>query len=192
MPHIGMSKFKTALLTLGSALALSAASSACAASFEVWNGSSWVNSGSTHFTGPISISYIGMLLPCNADLGVTISAGTAAVTSWTLSGSTACAGATAHNLPWPISVTSYSGPNPPFTGAPLLAGPLYEVSLSGMRFYLPPPMNVYCPSSAGAAVLKGVIDADGKLVFKQNVGPCSIQTRATFSLQSSPKVRVVP
>lgn len=187
-----MSKLRTTLLALGAALAISASSAASAASFQLWNGSAWVSTGTVHYRGPISYSFLGNVLPCEADLGVSFVSGSGSATSLALSGSTSCINATSFNLPWPMAPASYSGPNPPFSGAPFLYAPLYEVQIGGVRVYLPPPMNVYCPSSTGTGTIKGVMDSNGELVFKQTLGPCTVQTRAGYKLKPDVPVRIVP
>lgn len=190
-----MSKFKTSLLTLASAVAIFGAASASAASFEVWNGSAWVSTGTTNFTGPTTASYLGVPAPCDANFAVSISGGVATVTSATFTGSSTCTGILA-STPWPMSApTAYTGANPPFAGAPTLTPSLYNVSISGVRIYLPPPLNVNCPNGSGTATVTGVLDSANRFVFKSTLGPCSVQTRtnsAPNALVANPAVRVVP
>lgn len=193
-----MSKLKISLLTLVSAAALFGAASASAASYVVWDGGSisWQPNGTTNFTGPTTATYLGNGLPCDANFTVQLTAGTAQVTAASFSGSAACAGIVAYNLPWPMSApTPYTGANPPFTGAPTLTPPLYNVSISGVRIYLPPPLNVYCPSSTGVSTVTGVLDGANRYVFKATMGACSVQTRtntAPYSVVANPEVRVIP
>ncbi|MEH6417473.1 hypothetical protein [Pseudomonas sp. CGJS7] len=191
-----MSKFKTSLLTLVSAMAVFGASSASAASYEIWNGSAWVNSGTSHFTGPTTAVYSGIQAPCNADFTVVLSGGAASVTAASFSGSSTCAGITASNLPWPLSAPSaYSGPNPVFSGSPTLTPALWSVTISGVRINIPAPLNANCPSASGSGSVPGVLDANSYFVFKATLGPCSVQTRtnqAPNALVASPAVRVVP
>ncbi|MGH8082196.1 MAG: hypothetical protein ACREP7_16600, partial [Lysobacter sp.] len=181
-------------LALASAAAIFGASSASAASFELWNGSAWVNSGSVSFTGPTSATYIGNSVPCDATFNVTVSGGAASVTSASFAGSAACSGIVAYNLAWPMTPGAYSGANPPFTGAPTLTPTLWSVGISGVRIYIPSPLNVYCPSSTGTGTVNGVLDSAGpnRFVFKATLGPCGVQTRAGGALTASVPVRVVP
>lgn len=191
MDYRPMSTLKAGLTGLVAALALCGAAPAAAASFQLWNGSAWVNSGNFHFQGPIAFHYLGVQLPCDADFNVQVDNGSASVTAATFSGSNACAAVVAQGLPWPITPGLYTGPNPPFTGAPTLTGPLYSVAFSGIRVYLPPPMNVVCPSTTGSGTINGVLDSTGRLVFRSNVGPCTIQTRPGGALQASVTIRVI-
>lgn len=191
-----MSKLKTSLLTLVSAVAVFGAASASAASYQIWNGSAWVNSGTTNFVGPTTAAYVGNQVPCTANFTVTLTNGAAAVTAASFSGSSSCNGITTGGLPWALSApTAYGGANPPFAGAPTLVGALNSVTISGVRIFIPTPLNVYCPSSTGTGSVAGVLDANSYFVFKANLGPCAVQTRtnsAPNALVASPAVRVVP
>lgn len=206
-----MSRLRTALLGLASAAALLGPGASSAASFQVWDGaiSNWSNNGITHFTGPTTASYVGISLPCNADFTVEVINGSAQVIAAAFTGSTACAGIVAY-LPWPVTAaaTPYTGPNPPFAGAPTLTPVLWNVSVGNVKIHLPPPINVTCPSvgSPGGTVT-GVLDvADqagappaapmpNRYVFKQNLGPCLVQTRTNAfpnSLVANPAVKIIP
>ncbi|MFK3647751.1 hypothetical protein ACI2IY_04860 [Lysobacter enzymogenes] len=193
-----MSKLKHSILALVSAAAICGATSASAASFELWNGSAWVNSGSVTFTGPTTASYIGNSLPCTANFSVSVSGGVAVVTGASFTGSSACNGIVASNFNWgmtPGAAGGYTGANPPFTGAPTLTGPLSSVSISGIRIFLPAPLNVTCPSTTGSGTINGVLESSGsgsnRFVFKGALGPCSVQTQNGGGLSPSTPVRVI-
>ncbi|ALN83961.1 hypothetical protein IEQ11_02875 [Lysobacter capsici] len=193
-----MSKLKNSLLALATAAAVFGASSASAASFELWNGSGWTNTGSLTFFGPTTASYLGIAVPCNASFTVTVSGGAASVTAASFSGSSACTGITAYNLPWAMTPSAYSGANPPFSGSPTLTPTLWSVAISGVRIYIPAPLNVYCPSSTGSGSINGVLDStstatqNNQFVFKGALGACSVQTQNNGWLGATTLVRVVP
>lgn len=188
-----MSKLKQSFLALVTAAAVCGAGSASAASFELWNGSAWVNTGSVTFTGPTTASYLGIAVPCNATFNVNVSGGTATVGSASFSGSAACSGITASNLPWAMTPGAYGGANPPFAGAPTLTPTLWSVSISGVRIYIPAPLNVNCPSATGSGTINGVLDSasPNRFVFKGTLGPCSVQTQNNGALSASVPVRVI-
>lgn len=190
-----MSKLKHSILALVSAAAICGATSASAASFELWNGSAWVNSGSVTFTGPTTASYIGNSLPCTATFNVSLSGGVATVTSASFAGSSACSGIVASNFPWGMTPGAYGGANPPFAGAPTLSGALSSVAISGIRIFLPAPLNVTCPSATGSGTVNGVLESSGsgsnRFVFKGTLGPCSVQTQNGQALSPSVPVRVI-
>lgn len=192
-----MSKIKYSLLALVSAAAICGATSASAASFELWNGSGWTNTGTVNFVGPTTATYLGIAVPCTANFGVTVTGGNAQVTSATFSGSSACSGITAYALPWSMTPGSYSGPNPPFSGSPTLTPTLWSVAISGVRIFIPSPLNVYCPSSTGTGTVNGVLDftslpgVNNKFVFRGTLGACSVQTQNNGSLEASIPVRVI-
>lgn len=192
-----MSKLKNSLLALATAAAVFGASSASAASFELWTGTGWSNNGTLNFTGPTTASYVGIGVPCTANFAVSLTSGVATVTSATFSGSAACSGITAYNLPWGMTPGAYTGPNPPFTGAPTLTPDLWSVAISGVRIFIPSPLNVYCPSQTGSGTVNGVLDftslpgVNNKFVFKGALGACSVQTQNNSSLEASKPVRVV-
>lgn len=193
-----MSKLRTTLLTLASTASVFAATSASAASFEVWTGSSWSNNGIVHLIGPINITS----LPCTADLTVAVVAGVANVVAAGFSGASACSSVSAQNLPWLLSApTPYTGANPPFSGAPTLTPRLSSVQITGVRILA---LGSYCPSAIGLGTISSVLDnsyqtsfppAANRVVFKTTLGPCAIQTRTTtapYSLVANVPVRVVP
>ena len=201
-----MSKFRTTLFAAVSAVTLLAAGSAGASTFQVWNSSiaDWSNTGETHFTGPTLASYLGLPIPCNTDITVSVVAGVASVTSARFSGSAACNGIVPYFLPWAVTATPYTGANPPFAGAPTLSPVLSSVTISGIKLYLPSPINLNCPGTAGS--ITGVLDVTdqlgspslpptpNRLAFKGNLGPCLVQTRtntAPFSLIANPAVRIL-
>jgi hypothetical protein len=192
-----MSKLKNSLLALATAAAVFGASSASAASFELWNGSGWANNGTLTFFGPTTASYVGVGVPCNASFTVTVTGGNAAVTAASFSGSSACTGITAYNLPWAMTPSAYTGANPPFTGSPTLTPTLWGVAISGVRIYIPSPLNVYCPSQTGSGSINGVLDStstatkNNQFVFKGALGACSVQTQNNGALSASTLVRVV-
>lgn len=201
-----MSKLRTALFAAVSAMTLLGAGSAGASTFQVWDSaiSNWSSNGVTHFTGPTSASYVGISIPCNADITVSVVAGVATVTNATFSGSTACSGIVPYFLPWAVTAAPYTGGNPPFAGAPTLSPVLSSITISGIKLYLPPPININCPGTTGSitAVLD-VTDQLGappaaptpnRLAFKGNLGPCAVQTRtstAPNSLVANPAVRIL-
>ncbi|MBN7137946.1 hypothetical protein A7A76_02425 [Lysobacter enzymogenes] len=193
-----MSKLKHSILALVSAAAICGATSASAASFELWNGSAWVNSGTVTFSGPTTASYLGNSLPCTATFTVNLSGGAATVTGASFTGSSACNGIVASNFAWgmtPGAAGGYTGANPPFTGAPTLTGALSSVSISGIRIFLPAPLNVTCPSTTGSGTINGVLESSGsgsnRFVFKGALGPCSVQTQNGGALSPSTPVRVI-
>lgn len=188
-----MSKLKYSILALVSVAAIGAATSASAASFELWNGSAWVNSGSVSFTGPTTAGYLGNNVPCSANFSVSVSGGVASVTAASFSGSAACSGIVASNLPWAMTPGAYSGANPPFAGAPTLTPTLWSVTISGARIFIPAPLNVNCPSATGSGTVNGVLDSSGpnKFVFKGALGPCTVQTQNNGALSASVPVRVL-
>lgn len=189
------------------ALALAAAPAA-ASSVQVWDAttSNWSNNGVAHLTGPTTLSYLGLSLPCNADLTVTVSAGVALVTAASFSGSSICNGTTSWLLPWPVTpaATPYTGANPPFPGAPTLTPTLWSVAIAGVRLSVAGPPAFSCPSTTGSSTINGVLDvADqagappaaptaNRFVFRNMLGPCSLQTRSTGALTADPALRIVP
>lgn len=201
-----MSKLRTALFAAVSAMTLLGANPASASTFQVWDSSisDWSNTGVTHFTGPIMAFYLGQSIPCNTDLTVSVVAGVATVTNATFSGSPTCAGIVTYFLPWAMSAAPYTGANPAFAGAPVLSPVLSSVTISGVKLYIPSPANANCPGTPGTitAVLD-VSDQAGspplaptpnRLVFKNNLGPCTVQTRtntAPNSLIANPAVRIL-
>jgi hypothetical protein len=201
-----MSKLRTTLFTAVSAITLLGAGSAGASTFQVWDNSiaDWSNNGVTHFTGPTAVAYLGVAVVCNADLTVTVIAGVATVTAATFTGSTACTGIVPYFLPWSVSTAPYAGPNPPFTGAPVLSPVLSSVIIGGVKLYVPLPANANCPSTAGSiSAVLDVSDQTGspplaptpnRLVFKNSLGPCVFYTRtntAPNSLVANPAVRIL-
>lgn len=206
-----MSELRIVLLGLASGMSLLGTGAASAASFQVWDSSTanWSNSGTTHFVGPTQVSFLGNILPCTADFTVSLANGNASVIAASFNGSTTCAGVVAY-LPWPVTAAPgpYTGPNPPFAGAPTLDPVLWSVSIGNVKIYLPAPFNVYCPGVAPpGGTITGVLDvADqagsppaaptpNRFVFKQSLGPCAVQTRTStwpFSLVANPAVRIVP
>jgi hypothetical protein len=193
-----MSKLRTCLLTLATTASVFAASSASAASFEVWTGSSWSNNGIVHLIGPISINS----MPCNADVTVAVVAGVANVVAAGFSGTSACSTVSAQNLPWLLSApVPYTGANPPFAGAPTLTPRLSSVQITGVRILA---LGSYCPSAIGLGSIATILDSSyqtsfppvaNRFVFKTTLGPCAIQTRTTtapYSLVANVPLRVVP
>ena len=195
-----MSKLRTTLLALAATASVFAASSASAASFEVWNGVGWSNNGTVLLSGPISINN----LPCNADFTVAVVAGVANVVAVRFAGTvSACGAVSAQHLPWLLSAPiPYSGANPPFSGAPILTPVLSSVQISGVRLLVP---GSYCPSATGTGTIASVLDtsyqggslppANNRLVFKTTLAACTFQTRTTtppYSLVTLTPMRVVP
>ncbi|MEH6418159.1 hypothetical protein [Pseudomonas sp. CGJS7] len=196
-----MLSLKTALFGLISAATVAAAP-AGAASFEVWNGSAWSASGTTHLVGPVDFSYLSQF-PCTADFTVTVNNGVATVSQAQFGGSQLCAAISAQLLPWSMlaSPTPYAGANPPFAGAPMLTPQLHEVSLTGVRIRLPAPLNANCPATPSTGgTLVGVLDSTTQLsapvanrfVFNTTLAPCSIRTRANPTMTANPALRIVP
>lgn len=188
-----MFKLKHSILALVSAAALCGAGTASASSFELWNGSAWVNSGTVTFTGSTTASYLGIGVPCSANFTVNLAGGVATVTAASFSGSAACSGIVASNLPWSMVGSAYSGANPPFAGAPTLTPTLWTVAITGVRIYIPAPLNVNCPSPSGSGTVSGVLDqtVPNKFVFKSALGPCSVQTQNNLWLSPNFQVRVL-
>lgn len=191
-----MSPLKTSLLTLATAAAVFGSTAAAAASFEVWNGTGWTNNGATHLTGTVSLLYVGTNYPCKVDWTVTIVGGVATVTNAAYSGTAACAAMAPQHLPWPIAApTVFTGPNPPFAGAPVLTAPLYNVKISGYQTLVPPPVNMACPSPATTGTIPGVLDASNRFTFYATLGPCTMKPNpliAPNSLVADPALRVAP
>lgn len=164
---------------------------ASAQHLQIWNGSAWVNTGTVTYTGSVQLTYLGITLPCSSTWVLTISGGVGSVASMTKSGSSACTGSSASNLLWPVSDNSYTGLNPPFSGAPTLTAPLYSIRITGVRIYVPAPLSVFCPSSTTSGTINGVMDSTGRIVFKATLGPCSFQTQRDSWLTPDRPVRVV-
>ncbi|BAV99817.1 hypothetical protein ABIE09_004535 [Lysobacter enzymogenes] len=193
-----MLKLKHSLLALVSVAALCGATSASADQFEIYDGTNWIKNGVVSFLGPTSATYLGNTVPCDANFTVTLTNGVGAVTGAAFTGSSTCNGITVSaspSNPWPMTPSHYTGPNPPFTGAPTLTTTIWGVAISNVRIYLPPPLNVYCPSSTGTASINGALDStwpSNMFVFKGALGACAVQTRAGGALRSTVPVRVVP
>ncbi|SDY81368.1 hypothetical protein SAMN04487939_106220 [Lysobacter sp. yr284] len=193
-----MSKLKYSILALVSAAAICGATTAAAApgTFLLWNGTSWVNNGQVTFTGRTTASYLQLQLPCDqATFVVDVVNGNAKVSAATFAGSSACTKIVAQNLPWAmVPDTVYTGSNPPFPGAPTLNGPLYGVTISGIRIYLPLPLNVTCPNATGSGSISGALDSSfpaNRFAFQGALGPCGVQTQAGYYLSSSVPVTVI-
>lgn len=184
------------VLSLLAAVMLLVSTPSSAASLQLFNGSAWVDSGTVVYTGPVSLTYLGITVPCTMSMAVSIHSSktfsASTVTSLSESGSTTCSGIFAGNLPWAIALGYYSGPNPPFTGAPTLTPPLYSFTITGVRLFIPAPLNVNCPSATGSGTVNAVIDGSGRMVFKSALGPCVFQTQNNGFLTPSVPVRVVP
>lgn len=201
-----MSPFRISLLGLAASMTMLGSASASAASFQVWNPSTgtWSANGTVHLAGPISVTAVSSF-SCNADFTLTVVNGSASITNVVLSGASICPAVVTY-LPWPATAAAfpYIGANPPFTGAPTLSPTLWNVTLSAVRLSVPPPFSVNCPSSmpSGGSIVS-VLDAAtqsgplalNRLVFRQNLGPCQIQTRtntAPNALVANLPIRVVP
>lgn len=139
-----MLKLKYAALA---ALALAGsfgASSAFAAGYEIWNGSSWVRSGTVTLSGPTTATYLGNTVPCTSAFTLTLSydAGTgvqtAQVTGASFTGSGACTGIT-KVLPWSVSAPS------------ALSDPSVLLTISGINIHFPAPPQT-CTGSVTAQV----------------------------------------
>lgn len=203
-----MSRHRFALSALVPIALALAAAPASASSVQVWDAvtSTWSDHGVAHLTGPTALSYLGLSLPCNADLTVTVSAGVAQVTAASFSGSSTCNGTTSWLLPWPVTPAAapYTGANPPFPGAPTLTPTLWSVAIAGVRLSVAGPPAFSCPSTTGSSTINGVLDvADqagappaaptaNRFAFRSALGPCAFQTRATFALVADPALRIVP
>ncbi|UZW62374.1 hypothetical protein [Lysobacter enzymogenes] len=164
---------------------------ASALHLEIWNGSAWVNSGNVSYSGPVSLTFLGIVLPCNSNWSLTISGGAGNVSSMTESGSAACSGTIAQNLPWATTNSNYSGPNPPFVDSPTLTLPLYAIQITGVRIYVPAPFNWACPGIASSGTINGYMDSGGGIVFKTTIGACTFQTQRNSRLIPDKPVRVV-
>lgn len=194
-----MSKLRIRLLKIAAATSVFAATSASAASFELWDGAGWSNNGIVHLVGPTTING----LSCTTDFTVAVNAGVANVIAAGFSGSlSACSAITAQHLPWPVSSPlPYTGANPPFAGAPILTPALSSLQISGVRILV---LGGPCPSAIGVSSIAGVLDssyqiapplANNRFVFKATLATCTFQTRTNlppYSLVAQVPMRVVP
>lgn len=162
---------------------------------QLYNGITWVDTGTATYTGPVTMTYVGKTVACNVTMTLSLSGGlvfsASTITSMSGSGSNPCSGVVASNMPWSITPGTYTGPNPPFPGAPTLTPPLSSFAMSGVRIFIPAPLNVNCPSTTGSGTINGVLDSDGRIVFKSAIGPCAIQTMNGSFLTPSLPVRVI-
>lgn len=191
-----MSKFRTSrlgtsLLAAVATAALSVSASASAASFQLWNGTAWVDNGTVHYQGPVVVNYL-WVVACNADFTVTVTGGNASVTAASFSGISACTAIQAQNRPWPlVAGTPYTGSNPPFSGAPILTPPLLQVQFNGVRLFAPAPLNIYCPNMTGSINVVGVMESSGRIVFRQPMAACLFQTQSNSYLTPNVPIRVI-
>jgi len=167
--------------------------SASAQHLELYDNSSgtWVKTGVVSYSGPVKLTYLGITIPCVSGWNMSLTAGVGNFYGLTQSGSITCAGAVSSNFPWRTAPGTYSGPNPPFTGAPTLLAPLYSIVITGVRIYVPAPLNIYCPSATGSGTITGYMDSGGAIVFKSTLGLCTFETQPTFKLNPSVPVKVV-
>ncbi|QWF19044.1 hypothetical protein [Lysobacter capsici] len=190
---VGISRMLISLLALAT---LFVSTSASAQRLQVWNGSAWVNNGVVNYTGPVIVKHLGNSVPCTANWTLTISGGfgksggVGSITNMAESGSATCTGSAPQNLPWPTTESAYSGPNPPISNAPTLTLPIHAIRISGVRVYVPAPLNVHCPSSTGSGTIDGFMEDGGAIVFYAILGPCIFQTRPGFRLIPNMPVRV--
>jgi hypothetical protein len=192
-----MSKFKTSLLAAMSAVAMFGAASASAATFQVWNGSSW-GDGTTHFVGTTTASYFGNSLPCSsADFTVVVSGGVASITAVSFGGSAACAAIVPRGLPWKVSITATSG-----SGGTLTIGDTASTTTTagGVNVFIPAPLNANCPNLNGRAPLPNVAltngssSSDAAIQFSGSLGACAVASTAPTHLRTTgwPAARVIP
>ncbi len=192
-----MSKFKVSLLAAVSAVAMFGAASASAATFQVWNGSSW-GDGTTHFVGTTTASYFGNSLPCSsADFTVVVSGGVASITAVKFGGNSACEQIIPRGLPWKVSITATSA-----SGGTLTIGDTASTTTSagGVNVFIPLPLNANCPSAAGRAPLPNVAMTNGSsssvatIQFSGTLGACAVASTAPTHLRTTgwPAARVIP
>ncbi len=192
-----MSKFKTSLLAAMSAVAMFGAASASAATFQVWNGSTW-GDGTTHFVGTTTASYFGNSLPCSvADFTVVVSGGVASITAVSFGGSAACSAIVPRGLPWKVSITATSG-----SGGTLTIGDTASTTTTagGVNVFIPAPLNANCPSLSGRAPLPNVAltngssSSDAVIQFSGTLGACAVASTAPTHLRTTgwPSARVIP
>lgn len=149
-----------------------------AQNYEAWNGSAWVRDAIVSYSGPVKVSYLGLEVNCRASWQLRITQGYGSFTAVRQDGNVTCNGTTPSNLPWAASDGRvYTGANPPFAGAPVMVAPMYEVEISGVRIFVPSPINVTCPSSTGSGTIKALMDSGGGIVFKSTLGACTFQTQ---------------
>lgn len=186
-----MASIRKMLFALLAASTLWISMPASAQYLELWDGTGWVKSGSVSYTGYVKLTYIGIMVPCYSGWTLSLTAGVGNFQGMTQSGSTTCLGVIASNLPWTTYTGTYNGPNPPFTGSPTLTAPLHSITITGVRIYIPAPVNVNCPSSTTSGTIKGWMDSGGGIVFKSTLGPCTFETLPNQRLIPSVPVRVV-
>lgn len=195
-----MSKFRTCLLSIVSATAIFGAASASAANFEIWNGTAWVNSGTTHFVGTTTASYLGNALPCSvADFTVSVTGGVASVTGVSFGGSTACSNIVPRGLPWKVTINSTTA-----GGAILTIGDTASTTSTagGANVFIPAPLNANCPSATGRAPVTNVTLTNStgsppgvaSIQFSGTLGLCAVASTAPTHLRTTgwPPARVVP
>jgi len=185
----GIERIFSAFL-IASSLSMSPAVSA-QQRLQVYNAGTWVDTGAVSYSGQVTLTYAGVVMPCASDWTLTLTAGAGSFSGMTQSGSISCASSVAQHLPWPTSQSPYSGANPPFAGAPTLPAPLHLIRITGVRISAPAPLNTDCPSSFTTGTINGYMDSSGAIVFKSALGPCGFQTAPDQKLTPSAPVRVV-
>lgn len=178
-----MSTIKSTLLSAAIAVGALVTGNAVAANhFEVWNGSAWVQTGTTHLVGPTNAGYLGNFVPCNADFTLQVASGVATVTAASFTGSSACTNIITRGLPWTVAIVSGSGSSWSLKIGDTQAG----ATLGGVNVRIPfPGMAVDCPNATGRAPVNGTFTngtSTTEAVFQfpsQALGPCTVLSRAT-------------
>ncbi|WP_242112569.1 hypothetical protein [Luteimonas aquatica] len=102
-----MTKFRSIVLVILVAAGGFLARPAAAASWQIYDGTAWVSDGVVVFTGPTTVTVVGILVPCTITTAWTLTGGVFAVTALSGSGSVpACTSATPIGLPWGVSAPS--------------------------------------------------------------------------------------
>lgn len=179
-------------LTTGNALAVN--------HFELWNGASWVQSGTTHLIGPTNAGYLGNFVPCNADFTLQLTSGVATVTAASFSGSSACTNIITRGLPWTVAIVSGSGSSWSIKVGDTGAGS----TLGGANVRIPfPGTPADCPNATGRGPVNGTFTngtSTTPAIFQfpaQALGPCTVLSRtvpppALSHLQTTPVVTNAP
>ncbi|QWP79093.1 hypothetical protein J5226_12200 [Lysobacter sp. K5869] len=175
---------------IASSLSMSPAASA-QKRLQLYNAGAWVDTGTVSYSGQVTLSSGGIVMPCISDWTLTLTNGAGSFSGMTQSGSISCAGTVAQHLPWPTSQSEYNGVNPPFAGAPTLPAPLHLIRIGGVRLSAPAPLNTDCPSSFSTATINAYMDSSGAIVFKSALGPCGFQTAPNQKLVPNVPVRAV-
>lgn len=192
-----MSALKRVTATMVLLFAFQAWAPAQAASLQIWNGSTWTDTGLVRFNGRVEFSYLHLTLPCQMLMAVTVLNGVPVATSASFSGSAGCASTVAQALPWGFMVWPSSSSTTPVVGAPIPTPPVYTLDLRDVRFAVGAPLNVFCPSATGTANITTYLDSthfaggNNRLVFEARLGPCRLRTQFAASLDADVPLRVL-